>query len=79
MSNPADSKDSSTNPSIASATESPVPAPPVQESEEELAYANRPFRGWRLLGVIGIVVLVLAIISAIVDWVVIGPLEGRVF
>ena len=49
------------------------------ETPEELAYANRPFRGWRLLGVIALVVVVLAVISALVDWWVIGPLEGRVF
>ncbi len=55
-----------------------VPAEPHVETEEELAYANRPFRGWLLLGVIGIVVLVLALVSALVDWWVIGPLEGRV-
>ena len=65
-----------------SETPSPEPVEPgaqTTESAEELAYANRPFRGWRLLGVIGIVVVVLAVVSAIVDWVVIGPLEGRVF
>ena len=37
------------------------------------------FHGWRLLGVIFAVVVVLAVISAVVDWVVIGPLEGRMF
>jgi hypothetical protein len=35
------------------------------------------FHGWRLLGVVGIVIVVLAMVSAVVDWVVIGPLEGR--
>jgi len=50
----------------------------ADESAEELAYANRPFHGWRLLGVIAVVVVVLAVISALVDWWVIGPLEGRV-
>jgi len=61
-------------------TPEPIEArPQITESAEELAYANRPFRGWRLLGVIGIVVVVLAIVSAVVDWVVIGPLEGRIF
>jgi hypothetical protein len=40
---------------------------------------EKAFRGWRLLGVIMCVVLVLAIISFVVDWLVIGPLEGRVF
>jgi len=37
------------------------------------------FRGWRLLGAIGIVVLVLAIVSATIDILVIGPLGGRRF
>ena len=40
---------------------------------------EKRFHGWRLLGVILSIVVVLAIISFIVDWVVIGPLEGRVF
>jgi len=56
-----------------------LPADEHVETEEELAYANRPFRGWLLLGVIGIVVVVLALISAFIDWWFIGPLEGRVF
>jgi len=43
------------------------------ESEE------KAFRGWRLLGVIMCVVVVLAAVSFVVDWMVIGPLEGRVF
>ncbi len=40
---------------------------------------DKRFHGWRLLGVIMTVVLVLAAISFVVDWAVIGPLEGRVF
>jgi hypothetical protein len=40
---------------------------------------EKQFRGWRLLGVIMIVVVLLALVSAAVDWMVIGPLEGRVF
>jgi|GEM_PF-476705 len=72
--------DSSTDTSSPSAPETGEPvAQPHYDTPEEIAYANRPFRGWRLLGVIGIVVLVLAIVSAVVDWAVIGPLEGRVF
>lgn len=39
---------------------------------------GRKFRGWRLLGIIFIVVVVLAVISGVVDWLVIGPLDGRV-
>ena len=40
---------------------------------------EKKFRGWRLLGFILCVVVVLALVSAIVDWMVIGPLEGRAF
>jgi len=40
---------------------------------------ERKFHGWRLLGVVAAVVILLAVISAIVDWWVIGPLEGRAF
>ena len=40
---------------------------------------ERKFHGWRLLGVIFMVIVVLALVSAVVDWAVIGPLEGRVF
>lgn len=43
-------------------------APPAPE---------RRFHGWRLLGIIMVVVVVLAVISAIIDWAIIGPLEGR--
>ena len=46
---------------------------PQNEQEE------RRFHGWRLIGVIMIVVVVLAAVSFVVDWVVIGPLEGRAF
>jgi len=40
---------------------------------------EKRFHGWRLLGVIVSVLVVLALISFVVDWVVIGPLEGRAF
>ncbi len=40
---------------------------------------EKQFHGWRLLGVIALVVLVLAGVSFVVDWVVLGPLEGRAF
>ena len=39
---------------------------------------DKKFRGWRLLGIIFIVVVVLAVVSGVVDWLVIGPLDGRV-
>ena len=37
------------------------------------------FHGWRLLGVIALVCIALAVAAAVVDWMVIGPLEGRAF
>jgi hypothetical protein len=40
---------------------------------------EKQFRGWRLVGVIMVIVVVLAIVSAFIDWAVIGPLEGRMF
>ncbi len=47
---------------------------PVHNDESE-----RAFRGWRLLGIIMSAVVVLAVISAAVDWIVLGPLAGRAF
>lgn len=49
---------------------------PRYETDE---FAEKRFKGWHLIGWIVVVVALLALISAIVDWVVIGPLEGRVF
>lgn len=43
------------------------------------AGAEKEFHGWRLLGYLGIVILALVIVSAVVDWLVLGPLIGRVF
>lgn len=51
----------------------------VAPSEHPRTDSDTKFHGWRLLGVIAIVVVVLAIVSLVVDWAVIGPLEGRVF
>ncbi|MGD8417089.1 MAG: hypothetical protein PVH91_08540 [Pseudomonadales bacterium] len=49
---------------------------PRYETDE---HAEKRFRGWHLLGlVLGIVALV-ALAAFIVDWVVIGPLRGRVY
>ena len=48
-----------------------------EETNQSFNDDKTRFRGWRLLGAIGIVVLVLAIISATVDILVIGPLDGR--
>ncbi len=47
--------------------------------EETTDLPEKQFHGWRLLGIIFSVVVVLALLSLAVDWVVIGPLEGRVF
>ena len=49
---------------------------PRYETDE---FAEKRFRGWHLLGVVFSLVVLLALISALVDWMVIGPLEGRVF
>ena len=49
---------------------------PRYETDE---FAEKRFRGWRLVGIIMCVVAALAVISFVIDWVVIGPLEGRVF
>ena len=43
----------------------------------ELVIARRDV--WRLLGVIFVVCVILAIASIIVDWAIIGQLEGRAF
>jgi hypothetical protein len=48
-------------------------------SEQHPEQPPKQFRGWRLIGAIMCVVVVLAIVSFVVDWMVIGPLEGRVF
>jgi hypothetical protein len=40
---------------------------------------EKKFRGWRLLAVIMGVVVLLALVSFVIDWMVIGPLEGRAF
>lgn len=40
---------------------------------------EKRFHGWRLLGVIMSVVTLLALVAFLVDWAVIGPLEGRAF
>lgn len=49
----------------------------MDDPETTHATDTKRFHGWRLLAVILTVVVVLAAVSAIVDWLVIGPLEGR--
>ncbi len=51
---------------------------PPKHPREYDKEASVKFRGWRLLGVIFIVVVALAVISATVDILVIGPLDGRI-
>ncbi|MEQ9451824.1 MAG: hypothetical protein RJQ07_09590 [Pseudomonadales bacterium] len=57
-------------------TDNPSGHPPEQPASPN--EETTQFHGWRLLGVILIVCLVLAGVSALIDWLVIGPLEGRV-
>ncbi|XOV81461.1 MAG: hypothetical protein ACFHXK_11300 [bacterium] len=49
-----------------------------EETEHSPHDEDVKFRGWRLLGFIMSIVVVIAVISAIVDYVVIGPLDGRI-
>jgi hypothetical protein len=49
-----------------------------EETEHSPHDEETKFRGWRLLGFIMIVVVVIALIAAVVDYVVIGPLDGRI-
>ena len=39
--------------------------------------SERKFHGWRLLAVITCVIVALAIVSGVVDWLVLGPLLDR--
>lgn len=48
-------------------------------TEKQPEHPEKRFHGWRLLGFIMSVIVLLALVSALVDWMVIGPLEGRVF
>ncbi|MEQ8861241.1 MAG: DUF3094 family protein [Pseudomonadales bacterium] len=49
------------------------------QNDPTIQAREKRFRGWRLLAVIMSVVIVLALVSFLVDWIVIGPLEGRAF
>ena len=49
-----------------------------EENNQSFNDDKARFRVWRLLGVIFIVVLVLASTAAVVDILVIGPLDGRI-
>lgn len=50
----------------------PDEQPPAPEKEQK-------FHVWRLLGVIFLVCVTLAVAAALVDWAIIGPLEGRAY
>lgn len=53
-------------------------APRTQHDSDAPAGEKR-FHVWRLLGVIGVVVAILGLMSFMVDWLVIGPLRGRLY
>ena len=55
------------------------PLPELQQPEFDPNKPEKRFHGWRLVGIIMCVVVVIAIASALVDWAVIGPLEGRAY
>ena len=59
-------EDQSSPPTTKAAPETPKAAPPEKQ-----------FHGWRLIGIILVVMVALAVIAGAVDWWVIGPLEGR--
>ena len=56
-------------------SENPLDSPRYETDE----HAEKRFHGWRLLGIITVIVAVVALTSAFIDWAVIGPLEGRAF
>jgi len=58
--------------------ESTGPIPRLIILDETPTEDDRKFHGWRLLGVLAIVVVALAVVSMIVDWVVLGSLFDRV-
>ena len=51
--------------------------PEPSEPHDVLPDDGRRFRVWRLLGVIFVVVVIIAGVSAVVDLMAIGPLERR--
>ncbi len=55
----------------------PDEQPPAPDTEED--GKEEKFHIWRLLGVIFLVCVTLAVAAALVDWVIIGPLEGRAY
>jgi len=55
------------------------PLPELQQPETDPEEPEKRFHGWRLVGFIMCVVVIVAIVSALVDWAVIGPLEGRAY
>ena len=67
---------SENNPQQTEITAETTAGSPRYETDE---FAEKRFRGWRLIGAIMLVVVALALVSALVDWAVIGPLEGRAF
>lgn len=50
--------------------------PPV--AQNNIDPQHKHFHGWRLLAILAVVILAIAAVSFVVDWLVIGPLEGRI-
>jgi len=50
---------------------------PVEPQQSEDSQQVK-FHGWRLLGIIILIVAVIAVVSAVIDLVVIGPIDGRI-
>ena len=50
----------------------------LPEEQDHAPKGEETFHVWRLLGFIGLICVLLAVASFLVDWAVVGPLEGRV-
>jgi hypothetical protein len=48
------------------------------EQPQPNAAQEKKFHGWRLLGVIAALFVILAVVSGFIDYLVIGPLDGRI-
>ena len=55
------------------------PLPELKTPEHDDAEPEKRFHGWRLIGFSMCVVVMIAVVSAVIDWAVIGPLEGRAY
>ena len=59
-------------------TEATGSTPRLNILDESPTEDDRKFHGWRLLGFLAVVVVAIAVVSMIVDWVVLGSLFDRV-